>query len=168
MVLRSESRLSGILDILSTSSIQNIFSPFKTVFHKERSFLKSIMRIENRFANIFVPKWKDLKTFSWNFNFNFAVTTSPLLSSPLSEQHSPLCKITFLSFSITYWYNSNHGCGLVVLNPSPYLSLIFQGDSFNKILLQRLKYQSCQSRKEKPEFFLFSCLIFLESFSFFY
>ena len=117
------------------------------------------MRIENRFANIFVPKWKDLKTFSWNFNFNFAVTTSPPSVSHNNIHHS----IQHFSTSLLRICTIVTMLGLVVLKPPA--SLIFQGDSFNKILLQHLKYQSCQSRKEKSEFFLISCFdicIFLE------
>ena len=134
--------------------------PLKPVFHKERPFVKSLMRMENRFANIFVRKWRDLKTFSWNFNFNFAATTS--LSIPSLIKTSLLNISLLLSFLLRISTCEHGGFSI---HPSSSLPLLFQGDSFNKILLQHLKYQSCQSRKEKSEFFLISCFdicIFLE------
>ena len=57
------------------------------------------MKIENRFVKIFGPKERDLKTFSWNFNFNFAAATS---------SYSTIIYNTSLKeiFVIFWWYCS--------------------------------------------------------------
>ena len=103
------------------------------------------MRIENRFANIFVPKWRDLKTFSWNFNFNFAVTTS--------------LPTTSISTSLLLYIlrNCNHG-GMVVVKPSPSSHIsrwFFQQNSSPASEVSKLS-------KWKRKAWIFTICIFLE------
>ena len=103
------------------------------------------MRIENRFANIFVPKWRDLKTFSWNFNFNFAVTTS--------------LPTTSISTSLLLYIlrNCNHG-GMVVVKPSPSSHIsrwFFQQNSSPVSEVSKLS-------KWKRKAWIFTICIFLE------